>query len=180
MREALQKGRRAPGGPARRADILPQEQRFQPTLGRLEIMDGIFTRSAQVPNRFIFHRRDIDRGQGPRAHPPGQLDRVTPVRFDPIAGLFGEQRGGHHPAALAFLGHITVAPVPTGPGLIDKDELRAFGLQPTDELIDVTLACADAAEGDDLSTVISVNGGNGNRLFVDIKTDGECARLVHG
>jgi hypothetical protein len=32
---------RAPGGVARRADIVPQEKRFAPKLGRLEIMDSM-------------------------------------------------------------------------------------------------------------------------------------------
>ena len=44
---------RAPGGPARIADILPQEKGFEPKLGGLEIADGIFTSPAQVPNGFI-------------------------------------------------------------------------------------------------------------------------------
>jgi hypothetical protein len=47
---------------------------------------------------------------------------------------------------MAFFGQITVEPVPAGTGLIDKDELRAFGLQPTDELIDVTLARPDVPD----------------------------------
>jgi hypothetical protein len=49
-----------------------------------------------------------------------------------------------------------------------------------EELLDVTLARPDVAEGDDRGTVSFVNVGNGNRLFVDIQTDVECARLVHG
>jgi hypothetical protein len=35
-------------------------------------------------------------------------------------------------------------------------------------------------EGDDLGTVIFGRIGNGNRIFVDIKTDVECARLWPG
>ena len=53
-------------------------------------------------------------------------------------------------------------------------------MQPTDEWIDVTLARPDIPEGDDRGTVLLGSLGNGNRLFVAIKTDGECARLCHG
>jgi hypothetical protein len=79
--------RRAPGGLARRADIMPQEKRFEPELGCLEIKDGIFTSPAQVPNRFVLHRRDIDWSQVTRVHQAGRLDRVTTVGFDLIASL---------------------------------------------------------------------------------------------
>jgi hypothetical protein len=81
---------------------------------------------------------------------------------------------------MAFFGQIAVEPIPAGTGLRDKDELGAFGLQPPDELIDVTLARPDVTEGDDLGTIIFGSLCNGNRIFVDIKTDVECARLCHG
>ena len=45
----------APGSPARIADIVPQEQRFEPELGGLEIADGIVTGAAQVPDGFILN-----------------------------------------------------------------------------------------------------------------------------
>jgi hypothetical protein len=80
-----------PSGLARRAAIVPQEKRFEPKLGGLEITDGLFTRSAQVPHRFILHRRDVDRDQVTGAHQAGQLDRVTAVGFDPIASLLRDQ-----------------------------------------------------------------------------------------
>ena len=82
---------RAPGGLARRADSVAQEKRLEPKLGCLEITDGLFTSPAQVPNRFILHRWDIDRSQVTRAHESGQLDRITTVGFDPVAGLLGNQ-----------------------------------------------------------------------------------------
>jgi hypothetical protein len=69
---------------------------------------------------------------------------------------------------------------PAGTGLRDKDERRAFGLQPSDQLIDVTLARPDVAEGDALGTVILGSIRHGKSIFVDIKTDVECARLCHG
>ena len=55
--------RRPPGGPARIADILPQQKGFEAELGRLEIMERIFPRAAQVTNGFVFDRWDIDRGE---------------------------------------------------------------------------------------------------------------------
>ena len=171
---------RAPGGPARIADIVPEQKRFEPKLGGLEITDGIFTSPAEVADGFIFDLGDIDRGEVTRAHQAGQLDGVTTVGFDAVAGLLGDQRGGDDPAVVAFLRQIAVEPVATGSGFIDKDEVFGFGLQLADELIDVTLAGADGAEVDDLGAVILGDIGHGNRVFVDIHADVECARLGHG
>jgi len=66
------------------------------------------------------------------------------------------------------------------PSFIDKDEGRAFGLQPTEEFIDIALSRPAVPKGDDLGVVVLGDTGNGNELFVDIQTDVECARLVHG
>jgi hypothetical protein len=55
-----------------------------------------------------------------------------------------------------------------------------FGLHLTDHLIDVTLAGANASQIGDLSAVILRHIGNRDRVFVDIHTDEECARLGHG
>jgi hypothetical protein len=56
----------------------------------------------------------------------------------------------------------------------------AFGLHLTNELIEVTLSCTDIAEGDAFGVVFLGDVRNGNRLFMDIQSDGKRARLVHG
>jgi hypothetical protein len=71
-------------------------------------------------------------------------------------------------------------PRATRAGFIDQDQVRAFGWPPTDELIDVTLSCTDVAAGDDLSAVVLNDIGDGNRVLMDIQTDVEWARLLHG
>ena len=169
---------RAPGGPAGITDVLPQEKGFEPKLRGLEIADGIFTRPAQVPNRFILNLGDVDGREVTRAHQAGQFDGVSSVGFDPIPWLFGDQRGRDDPADMAFFCEIAVEPIATRAGFIDKDEVRAFGLQPTDELIDVTLSCTDVPEGDDLRVVVLSDRGDGNRVFMDIQSDVERARLM--
>ena len=153
---------------------------MEPKLGGFAIAEGIFTGAAQVPNGFILNRGDVDRGQVPRAHQAGQLDRVPTGGFDPIAGLLGDQRWGHHPADVAFLREIAGAPIPAGPRFRDKDQICAFGLHFPDELVDIALARTDGAEGDNLGVVFLSNIGNGNRIFMDIHADVERARLWHG
>ena len=43
-----------------------------------------------------------------------------------------------------------------------------MGLQPTDEGIEITLACPDVAEGNDFGTVILGDRRHGHRIFVNI------------
>jgi hypothetical protein len=79
---------------------------------------------------------------------------------------------------MALLGQIRVAPIATRAGCIDKDEVWAFGVQPPDALIDVTLSRPEIAEGDDLGVTFVGDIGDRNRVFMDIHSDVTRARLV--
>jgi hypothetical protein len=81
---------------------------------------------------------------------------------------------------MAFFGEIAVEPIAARAGLIDQDELRAFGVQAMDELIDVTRSRPDVPEGDDLGVVVLGNISDRDRVFMDIHSDVERARLGHG
>ena len=56
---------RAPVGPTRIADIVPQQEGFEPQLGRLEIPQGLFPRPTQVADGFIVDGGDIHGGEVP-------------------------------------------------------------------------------------------------------------------
>jgi hypothetical protein len=140
---------RSPGGAASVPDVVPQEKGFAPKLRGLEIVDGICTLPAQVPHGFILNRWDIDRGEVARAHQSSLFDGVTTVGFDPIPRLLGDQGGRDDPADLALFGQVTGEPIATWPSFIDKDEVEAFGLQPTDKFIDIALSRTDVPKGDD-------------------------------
>jgi hypothetical protein len=102
------------------------------------------------------------------------------VGFDPIPGLFGNQGGRDAPADLACFGERAVEPRATRPSFIAKDEVRACGLQPTDQFIDIALSRPDVPKGDDLGVRFLGDVGDGNGRFMNISPDVECARLVHG
>jgi hypothetical protein len=55
----------APGGPAGLPDIMPEQKGFEATLGRLQIVERIFTRTARVTNGFVVDVGDRDRGEIP-------------------------------------------------------------------------------------------------------------------
>ena len=64
LAEPAQVGR-APVGPPCRADIVPQQEGFEPQLGRLQIPQGLFPRPTQVADGFIVDGGDIDGGEVP-------------------------------------------------------------------------------------------------------------------
>jgi hypothetical protein len=122
----------------------------------------------------------VDWAEGTRAHQAGQLDRVTTVRFDLGARLFGDQRWGNDPADTAFLRELAGEPIATRSRLIDKDKLFAVSLQLPDELVDVALAHADGTQVDDFSVVGVRNVCGGDRLSMAFQADVERARVGQG
>jgi hypothetical protein len=113
----------APMSPAHVPAILSQHKGFETALGVFESAEGIFTRPGEIPDGFIFHLGDRDHRESPRAGEPGQWHGVSTVGFDPIAWFVGDQRGGHHPAVVAFFGQVAVEPVATGTGCVDADQM---------------------------------------------------------
>ena len=170
-------GRRAPGGSACIPDILPQEQGFEAQLGRLEVVERLFTRAAEVTNSFGVDRWDINRGEVPRAYQARQWDGIPTIRFDTVAGLFREQGGGDDPATVAFCGQRAIEPIATGADFIDQDALLACGLQLPDERVDITLPRPDRAQGDDFRAIFLGDVSDCDGLFMDIHSDVERARL---
>ena len=56
---------RAPMGPPRRAESVPQHEGFAPQLGRLQSPQGLFPRSAQGADGCIVDGGDRHRGEVP-------------------------------------------------------------------------------------------------------------------
>jgi hypothetical protein len=179
FREPPEMGR-VPGGLACITYVVPQQKSFQPKFRRLQVLDGIFPRAAQVADGFIFYFGHRDGSEVPRAHEPGQLHGITAVGFPAISGLGGNQRGRHDPTVVAFFVERAIEPGATGAGFIDEDEAFRLRLELTSELIAIRVSWADGPEGDDVGVVIFGNLGSGDGVFVDIQTDIECARLWHG
>jgi hypothetical protein len=171
---------RAPGGPAYRADGLPQEKRCEPKRRGLAIAESSCTRPTQVPHRCLLYLGPGDRGEVSRAHEACQCDGIPAVGFTPIAWFLGEQRRGDDPADLAFFHQRAGEPIPTRAGFRDKDEVLTFGLELTDECSDVTWAGTHIPARDALSVVVLSPIGDCNRIFMDIHANAECARLRPG
>jgi hypothetical protein len=117
---------RAPSGPTGVAAIVAEQEGCETELGVFEITDGILTRTGEITHGFIFSFGDIDPGEVPGTSQTGELYGLPTISLDPIAGLFGDQRGRYHPAVVPFCAQIPIEPVPTRAGFIDKDEVFGF------------------------------------------------------
>jgi hypothetical protein len=114
---------RIPGGPARVPYVVPEQKGVETALGIFESAEGIFACPGEIAHSFVFHRGNRDRGASPRARQAGQWHGVSAVGFDTIPSLFGNQRGGHAPASIAFFRQISLEPVATRPGFVDEDQM---------------------------------------------------------
>jgi hypothetical protein len=153
---------RPPMGLARIADIVPEQEGLETQVSGFEVTDGLFTRSAQLAEGFIFDLGDVHRREITGAHQPGQLHGIASVRFHAVTGLFRKERGRHHPAIIACFAQLAIAPVTARPRFVDKDQLCGLGLHVSDELINVTLAGAHRAQGDNLGGVVFGHRGEGD------------------
>jgi hypothetical protein len=171
---------RAPGGPARVAEIVPQQKGFEAKLGGLEIPKSLLTGAGEGADGLILDRWPTDRRELPSPHGSDQLDSITAVGFDSVPSPSGAQGGGDDPAGIAFSGEIAGEPVATRAGFVDKNEILAFGQKRAEQRIDVTLAGADRAEIDTLGVVFLADVGNRTGLCMDVQSNVERARLWHG
>jgi len=172
--------RGVPGGAAGLPEIMPEQEGFEATLGRLQIVERIFPRPAQVTHGFVCDRGDRDRRELPGAPQPGQLAGIPTISCDAVARLLGEHGGGDDPAGVAFWGQLAVEPGATGSRFRDEDQVLGFGVRRAHEVIDVALPSANGAQGDDLRVVLSGDRGDREGILVDIQPSRECARVRHG
>jgi hypothetical protein len=113
-------------------------------------------------------------------HQPGELEGITPVGFHAIDRLFGNQGRGDNPIAVALFRQIAIEPIATGAGFIDKDEVLALRQEASNQFVDIALSSANGAKVGDLGLVFLGHVSHGYRLFMDIQSDEERARLGHG
>ena len=178
-REPPQVGR-APIGPARGAAIVAEHKSCETQWGVCAITEGIFTRPGASAHGCIWALGDRDRGAIPCASAARQLPSVPAVRFDPIPSLCGHEGRRHPPAVVVFLPEIPREPGATGARRRDQEEGCGCRWPLTEKVLEVTLAGPKGAQGGDRGAMLLGDRRHGNRCFVDIHADKECARLRQG
>ena len=171
---------RAPRGPTGIPDSLPQQQGFAAERGRLEIVERLFPRPAQVTPSCGVDRWARDRRAVPCAHQARPLEGITAGCCDPITALLRDQGRRDAPAAMAFCGQRAREPRAAGAGFRAKDEGLPLGLQLPDARVDSTLPGPDWAQSNDVRARVLGDRSACDGRFMDIHADGERARLRHG
>jgi hypothetical protein len=170
----------APGGPAGVAEVVAPANRLEARRGRLAIPPGLCAGPASSAEGCGLDLGAIDRRASARAPQAGHWDGVTTGGGDPSAGRLGDQRGRHDPADVALLGELTGAPSPPRPRFLDQDQRCACGRHGPDPLVEIALARAEGAAGDDRGVVCCSDGGDSAALVMAIPSDVERASVVHG
>src|SRR5213080_3235828 len=155
------------------ANVLAQQERLQPHLAPLEVAHRILTRPAQVPNRFVVNRGNVDRAQIPAAQQAGQRDGVPAISLHSIARLSWDERRRHDAATEPSPGQVSIQPIPARPRLVGEHERGALRFKLSDQLVDVALPRADRPQRYHLRPAILRRVRDGDGVLVNIETIGE-------
>ena len=61
---------------------------------------------------------------------PRQLERITSVGLDPVAGSFGKERGRNNGAVMTGICQLTLDPIAARAGFVTKAQLMVIARQP--------------------------------------------------
>ena len=148
--------------------------------GRLELVERLFPRTAQVTHRGVLDRWDLDGRELPGAPQARPWEGLTTIRCDPVAGLLREHGRGDDPAAVACWGPIARAPRAAGAGCLDQDARLALGRQWPDELVEITRPGPDRAQSEDFRALCLGDISDRHGRLMDIHSAVARARLRHG
>ena len=107
----------------RRSPAMPQQKLAQPMARPQLILLGRFPRADEIAQRFVRRVGHPHRRQVAGAITPRELQRVAPVRLDPIAGFDGHQRRRHHLALHPERRQLPIQHVPRRAGFITHAQL---------------------------------------------------------
>ena len=97
---------------------MAEQERVEPLLHPLAVIEQVAAGADQVPDRLLRRGRDPDRGQHPGAQREGQADCVATVGLDPVRGALRDQRRRDHLARHPHRGNEPVQLVTRRPGLV--------------------------------------------------------------
>ena len=115
-----------PTGPPLVANVVPQQERLQPVLRRLQIAHRIVATTAQISNGLVGDLRHVNGAQITAAHQARQRDRITAISLHAVSRLPRDQRGRHHVTAQAVAPEVSVQPVATRARFVDEYQRRAL------------------------------------------------------
>ena len=166
-----------PVGLALVTDAMAKQKGLEALAGGLLVEHGILTSAREITNGVMVDIGHVDRCQVTGPVELGQAHGIATVGFDPITGLFWDQRRGDDLVGVVFAGEMAVEAKAARTGLIDEFQGTRFTLELGDEFVDGIDTILYLPVMADLA--IEAIGGDGhiNGFLVNIHSDEECARF---
>ena len=101
----------------------------------------------------------------------GEVDRIPPVRLDPLAGLARDQRGSDHDAVVPRRGQLSLNAVAARSGLIAEPQLVAIARQLRSQRLHGSRRVRDLAILAHFTPLARLGERHRYRLLVHIQTD---------
>jgi hypothetical protein len=129
---------------------------------------------------FVLDAGNVHGGQIAGAQQACDLDGVSPIVLDLVAGPFRDQGGSNYTAVETLAGEVSIQDVAGGAGLVSEHQVFGFGVKPANDHVDVTLTSADAAHGVRWLGLAARGVSDRNGILVDVQTDEKRSKLRHG
>ena len=181
----LQRGQPAqvrsrPGAFSRVGDAVAQQQGLEAVAGVALFAHGVLAGTHQVAHGLVGCARHTHRSQVSRSRQPRQHHRVAPVGLDSVARALGNRRGRHH---LAFDTRRTQVPPnneTARAGFVHHMQPMSPADQFSQRLVQRRKIPADAAHMSNLTVAPGVRRGDVDAVLVNVQTDVQNARFLHG
>ncbi len=102
---------------------MAQQESRELLTGLAQVANGRQTRTHEIADRLMSRIGNPDGGQFTRPMQLGQIDRIAPIRLDPISRLARDQRRSHDDAAMSGEGQPPLNPTAARSGLITEPKL---------------------------------------------------------
>jgi hypothetical protein len=134
----------------------------------------------QIADGFIVDGGHVHGRQVPRTEEPRQREGIAPIGLHFVARLLGNQRGRDHVAGKALAGQVAVQVIAARAGLVGEYERRRLALQPSNQFVEIALACADRTEKHGRVRALSLCVRDGDGILMNVQTNEKRCRLCHG
>ena len=145
-----------------------------------EIVSSRLAGPHKIPHRLMSRIGRPDPCQFAGSVQTRQRDRIAPVRLDPLARSFRDQRRSDHQAIVAERPYLAIKPVSRRPGLEADVQPAVSSRQSLDRLLNRQRAVLDLAEKPDFAAPARFRDRHGVFHLGDVERHKNFAMLSHG
>ena len=171
----------APVGFALVTVAVAEQEGFEPETGPPLVIDGIGAGAAEIADRFVSRLGNVDGDEFSGTEQAGDGAGVALIGFEGSAGLFGNEGGSGDQAGHSELFQATRNAEAARTGLVSDLQVgaRMSFADRGEGSFDRLEGVGDTAKEADLAFGERFGNGDGDRVFMDIKSEVEC-NSMHG